>query len=61
MESDQVPFKVVLEFLESQNWSLQRIDPPYRVFLKEHELPILVEVSNGMVNADVFKKIIRSL
>lgn len=61
MDSESVPFRIVLELLESQGWTLQRIDPPYRVFLKENELPILVEVNDGMVNGDVFRKILKSL
>lgn len=55
----RVPFQVVLEFLESRGWALSRIWKPYRVFIKEGELPILVEVHDGSVEGDDFDYIRR--
>jgi len=34
-----VDFEEVLEFFETQGWKLQKIYEPYRVFVKQGELP----------------------
>ena len=56
-----VPFVQVLQYLESHDWVLFRINPPYRVFYQHGDprsgLPILVEVADGSVDDDVFERI----
>lgn len=56
-----VSFSEVLAFLESHDWVLYRIHPPYRVFYKHGSpatgLPILVEVVDGQVDEGVFEKV----
>lgn len=51
-------FAQVLDYLESHDWVLYRIDEPYRVFYHYGSpatgLPILVEVHNKMVDEDHF-------
>ena len=53
----EVPFSVILELLESHGWKLQRIVPPYRIFTKGRELPILIPVQDRMVSAIYVYKI----
>lgn len=56
-ERADVPFREVLELLESHGWVLQRIDPPYRVFVREGELPIYFPVHDKKVSAVYVDKI----
>ena len=59
----EVPFSVVLELLEAHGWKLQRIVPPYRVFTRGRELPILIPVQDKMVSTvyvDKIEKILRA-
>ena len=56
-----VPFAKVLHYLESHDWILFRINPPYRVFYQHGDpqsgLPILVEVVDGSVDDEVWERI----
>lgn len=55
-----VPFNEVRAYLEhpDRKWRFQRIWRPYRVFLRgDNELPIMVEVEEGMVDRRVFEEI----
>ena len=59
----EVPFSAILELLESHGWKLQRIVPPYRIFTKGRELPILIPVQDKMVSTiyvDKIEKILRA-
>lgn len=60
-----LPFREVLAYLESHDWALYRIHPPYRVFYKHGSpstgLPILVEVVDGQVDEDVFERVRNSV
>ena len=51
-----VDFEEVLEFFETHGWKLQKIYEPYRVFVKKGELPWLIPVRNGRVDAEYVKK-----
>ena len=53
----KVPFSVVLQLLEANGWTLQRIVSPYRVFTKGRELPILIPVHEKKVDAVYVAKI----
>ena len=55
--AEAVPFEEILGVLELHGWKLQRIDPPYRVFMKKGELPILVPVYDKKVNTLYVAKI----
>jgi hypothetical protein len=50
-------FAEVLKLFEKNGWVLQRIWTPYRVFMKEGELPFLIRVYEGKVNDEYVKKI----
>lgn len=52
-----VPFSKVLKLLESHGWTLQRIVPPYRMFTKGDELPILIPVEGKRVSSIYVDKI----
>jgi hypothetical protein len=53
-----IPFTEVREYLEARGWRFQRIWRPYRVFLRgDNELPIMVEVEEGMVDRRAFEEI----
>jgi hypothetical protein len=52
-----VEFEKILKLFESPGWVLQKIWPPYRVFMKEGELPFLIPVHEGKVNDEYVKKI----
>lgn len=52
-----VPFSEILKFLESHGWTLQRIVPPYRVFMKGDQLPILIPVEGKQVSTIYVDKI----
>lgn len=53
----QVPFAEILELLEKHGWTLHRIDPPYRVFVKGDQLPIVIPVHDRKVHASYVAKI----
>ncbi len=55
--AESVPFAEVLELFESQGWRLQKIWEPYRVFMKEGELPFLIPVHGQKVSVDYVDKI----
>lgn len=50
-------FAEVLELLESHGWVLQRTWPPYFVFTKESELPLLIPVKDRKVSEAYVEKI----
>jgi len=50
-------FAEVLELLESHGWVLQRTWPPYYVFMKEGELPLLIPVKDRKVSEAYVEKI----
>ena len=57
-----VDFKVVLELFEASGWRLQKIYEPYRVFVKDDELPWLIPVHDRKVDAEYverFKKFLK--
>lgn len=49
-------FEEVLEFFEAHGWKLQKIYEPYRVFIKQGELPWLIPVHDKKVDAEYVKK-----
>jgi hypothetical protein len=51
-----IDFKEVLELFESYGWKLQKIYDPYRVFVKEGELPWLIPVHNRKVDVEYVEK-----
>jgi hypothetical protein len=55
--ADSVPFAEVLELFESRGWRLQKIWEPYRVFVKEGELPFLIPVHGQKVSVEYVDKI----
>jgi hypothetical protein len=55
--AESVPFAEVLEFFESRGWRLQKIWEPYRVFMKEGELPFLIPVHGQKVSIEYVGKI----
>ena len=55
--SDNFEFEEILELFESHGWVLQKIYAPYRVFMKEGELPFLIPVHEGKVSYEYVKKI----
>jgi len=57
----EIDFREVLEMLESYGWKLQRIWEPYRVFVKEGELPWLIPVLNKKVDVEYVKKFRKSV
>jgi len=54
--ADYVDFEKVLELFESHGWKLQRIYEPYRVFVKQGELPWLIPVHDKKVDVEYVKK-----
>ena len=50
-------FEEILKLFEENGWVLQRIWTPYRVFMKEGELPWLIPVYEGKVNYEYIKKV----
>lgn len=51
-------FTDVLMLLESHGWRLQRVWPPYRVFVHpDHDLPLMIPVHDRMVNDAYVEKI----
>ena len=55
--AESVPFAEVLGLFESQGWRLQKIWEPYRVFMKEGELPWLIPVHGQKVSIEYVNKI----
>lgn len=51
-----IPFEEVLAVFESHGWKLQKIYEPYRVFVKQGELPWLIPVHGKKVDAEYVKK-----
>ena len=54
--ANYVDFEKVLELFESHGWKLQRIYEPYRVFVKQGELPWLIPVHDKKVDVEYVKK-----
>ena len=54
---ESVPFAEVLGLFESRGWRLQKIWEPYRVFVKERELPFLIPVHGQKVSVEYVIKI----
>jgi len=54
--TEPVGFEEVLGLFESHGWKLQRIWEPYRVFVKEGELPWLIPVHNRKVAVEYVEK-----
>ena len=50
-------FEQILELFESHGWALQKVWPPYRVFVKEGELPCLIPVYENEVDYEYVEKI----
>lgn len=50
-------FEKVLKLFEKNGWVLQRIWSPYRVFMKDGELPWMIPVHEGKVDYEYIKKI----
>jgi hypothetical protein len=55
--TESAPFDEVLELFESRGWRLQKIWEPYRVFMKEGELPFLIPVHSQKVSVEYVYKI----
>jgi hypothetical protein len=55
--ADSVLFAEVLGLFESRGWRLQKIWEPYRVFMKEGELPFLIPVRGQKVSVEYVDKI----
>jgi hypothetical protein len=54
--ANYIDFEKVLALFESHGWKLQKIYEPYRVFVKEEELPWLIPVHNRKVDSEYVKK-----
>ena len=54
--AQSVDFEEILEFFERHGWKLQKIYEPYRVFVKQGELPWLIPVYDKKVDAEYVKK-----
>ena len=54
--AESVDFEEVLELFESHGWKLQKIYEPYRVFVKEAELPWLIPVHGRKVDIEYAEK-----
>lgn len=52
--AESLPFA---EIFESRGWRLQKIWEPYRVFMKEGELPFLIPVHGQKVSVEYVSKI----
>ena len=53
---DYFSFEEVLDLFESHGWELQKIYEPYRVFIREGELPWLIPVHDKKVSVEYVKK-----
>ena len=49
-------FEKVLELFESHGWKLKKIHEPYRIFVKQGELPWLIPVHNKKVHEEYLKR-----
>jgi hypothetical protein len=54
--SNEVDFEQVLKLFESYGWRLEKIYEPYRVFVKEGQLPWLIPVKNRKVDIEYVQK-----
>ena len=54
--AENVDFQTVLELFESHGWRLQKIYEPYRVFVKEGQLPWLIPVKDRKVDIEYVHK-----
>ncbi len=54
--AQEIDFEEILEFFELHGWKLQKIYEPYRVFVKQGELPWLIPVHDKKVDAEYVKK-----
>jgi hypothetical protein len=52
----EVDFEEVLILFESYGWQLKKIYEPYRVFIKEGQLPWLIPVKNKKVSIEYVQK-----
>ncbi|MFA6185691.1 MAG: hypothetical protein WC770_00560 [Phycisphaerae bacterium] len=52
----EVDFEEVLKLFESHGWQLKRIYEPYRVFVKDGQLPWLIPVRNKKVSVEYLQK-----
>ena len=52
----QISFEEVLKLFETHGWKLKKIYEPYRVFVKQGELPWLIPVHNRKVDSEYVKK-----
>ncbi|MBN1361516.1 MAG: hypothetical protein JW993_13040 [Sedimentisphaerales bacterium] len=59
--ADNVEFSRVLALFEEHGWRLQKIHEPYRVFVKDDELPWLIPVHDRKVDAEYVAKFKRFL
>jgi len=57
----KVDFPRVLDLFEANGWKLQKIYEPYRVFVKDDELPWLIPVYDRKVDAEYVAKFKRFL
>lgn len=55
--AESVPFAQILGLFESRGWRLQKIWEPYRVFMKDGELPFLIPVHGRKVSVEYVSKI----
>ena len=55
--ADYVEFEKVLPLFEQHGWKLAKIYKPYRVFVKEDELPFLIPVHDMKVAIEYVEKI----
>ena len=51
-----LPFEEILKLFESHDWKLQKIYEPYRVFVKQGELPWLILVHDKKVDSEYVNK-----
>jgi len=51
-----VAFEQVLKLFETHGWKLQKIYEPYRVFVRQGELPWLIPVHEKKVDAEYVRK-----
>jgi hypothetical protein len=59
--ANEVDFEQVLKLFESHGWRLKKIYEPYRVFVKEGQLPWLIPVKDRKVDIEYvhrFKKFV---
>ncbi len=54
--ANEVDFEQVLRLFESHGWKLKKIYEPYRVFIREGELPWLIPVKDRKVDIEYVRK-----